>query len=63
MSIANTLPAKRKLAGLDRLSSIQALPDLELSVVMPCLNEERTVAACVRKGGWNDAVVGHQPVR
>lgn len=49
MSVANALPPRRKSAGLDRSLGVQVLADLELSVVMPCLNEERTVAACVRK--------------
>jgi Glycosyl transferase family 2 len=30
-------------------SSIETIPDIELSVVMPCLNEARTVGTCVSK--------------
>jgi glycosyltransferase involved in cell wall biosynthesis len=32
-----------------RSFSLPALPELELTVVMPCLNEERTVGTCVQK--------------
>jgi len=35
--------------ALDAPSGPQAGEDIELSVVMPCLNERATVGTCVRK--------------
>jgi glycosyltransferase involved in cell wall biosynthesis len=34
-------------SAMDSESSAQREPELELSVVMPCLNEEKTIGACV----------------
>jgi glycosyltransferase involved in cell wall biosynthesis len=39
----------RTAAQLDAPSEIDAGPELELSVVMPCLNEADTLATCIRK--------------
>jgi glycosyltransferase involved in cell wall biosynthesis len=41
----------RQLGGIDLRSSVTLppQPELQLSVVMPCLNEERTVGTCVDK--------------
>jgi hypothetical protein len=48
MAIAETAPSKEKPAG-------RAAETLDVSVVLPCLNEEETVAACVEKAKtWFD---------
>jgi hypothetical protein len=38
-----------QLEGAAQLLDIVAMPEVELSVVMPCLNEAETLATCVRK--------------
>src|SRR5262245_38997856 len=52
MDLTTAIPQKPSFSSLDRanLTSISHDdPALELTIVMPCLNEERTVGVCVEK--------------